>query len=295
MLIGLIFIVALMFISNILQIGERLNRLNPSIELVFYIVIAVVFYFLIINPVIQVLAAPSFTVKEILNKDAGGDWKFYKKIARNLIKNGELKDEEMAKLKYAIIRGSDLKDVLTDLFETSIKLDINKIIVDDAQKVMIITGISQSNKMDFITMISINFKMIKRLVSRCGFRPSFSSLVKLYVNIFSTVLLAEGIEELDVKEILPVLGDSSIMKIPGLPLVFDSIAQGFSNAFFTLRIGIITRNYIFSEGKEITKAIARKSAFKEATLLMKPLVKNMVKLAPEEFGIIKNQFEKIFG
>lgn len=293
--IGLTLTVALMLLSNLLQVGERLGKLHPALEAVFYLSAAVLFCLLLVYPVWKVLAAPSFTLNDVINGEAGRDRKLYRRIALNLIRDGSLTAEETARLKYAIVKGSDLKKVLVDLYENSIKKDIDKIITQDAQKVMLITGISQSGRMDMLTVMGVNLKMIHRLVSRCGFRPSLPSLVRLYVNVFSTAMLAEGLEELEVEEIIPSLGESGMMKLPGLPLVFESMAQGLGNAFLTLRVGIIARNYIFSEGRELTRAAVRKSAFKEAAGLMKPMVKSLLKLVPEQLDTAKKQFVEFFG
>ena len=43
-------ILFLILISNIMDVGERLRRINVTVEIAFYVVSALLVYFLIINP-----------------------------------------------------------------------------------------------------------------------------------------------------------------------------------------------------------------------------------------------------
>ena len=287
---GMTLIIALMLTANILFIGERLKRLHPVLEWSFYGIVMLMLFFLILRPIMTIFLAPSFSIGKAISKDKKEDWNFYKRIAGNMLKSGGLTASEEAKLKYAITYKTDLKIILYDLFENNIKKDVETMIVETAQKVFLITGASQSSRLDLLTVLSANFQMIKKIVARCGFRPALPGLFKLYVNVLATALLAEGLEDMELDEVVPLMGENGIAKIPGASLVFSSAMQGFSNAFLTLRIGIITREYIFYEGRSLTKVTIRKSAIKEALVLMKPTVKGIIKIIPD---MITNVKEKI--
>lgn len=50
-----------------------------------------------------------------------------------------------------------------------------------------------------------------------------------------------------------------------------SVTQGIANALLTIRIGCVTRKYLFRDGNIITKEDIRKSAFKDSLILL-PMV-----------------------
>ncbi|MCD8562068.1 MAG: YcjF family protein [Acholeplasmataceae bacterium] len=165
---------------------------------------------------------------------------------------------------------------------------MNQIIKKNAKNVMISTAISQNGRADFIAVVVINLKMIKELVVTCGFRPSFKHLSKLTINVISTALIAEGLENMDIAELMP----SSINSVTENPIIkpfISSTAQGISNAMLTLRIGIVTRKYLFSDAKEITKEKIRHTAFIEAAGMLPAVVGDVLMILPKR---IANLFKK---
>jgi len=82
-------------------------------------------------------------------------------------------------------------------------------------------------------------------------RPTLKDGVYLYSNVLSTAFIAGEVSDADVAEqIQPVLGaalGSAAAAIPGLQvassLFVNSVFSGTANAFLTLRVGIITREY----------------------------------------------------
>lgn len=151
------------------------------------------------------------------------------------------------------------------------KRQLNKIIIHDAKTVMISTAICQSARFDMITVFSVNLKMIKKLVVQCGFRPSMKNLSKLTINVFGTALIAEGLENLKLEDIVPKNSLEFLNNMPYLGTILESVIQGAANALMTLRIGCVCRRYLFSDGAVITKEDIRRQAYKE-TLKLLPLV-----------------------
>ena len=98
--------------------------------------------------------------------------------------------------------------------------------------------------------------------------PTFKNLAKLTINVFSTALIAEGLENLNLTEILPTSSQNFLKEIPFARMVTESITQGISNAILTLRIGIITRKYLFADSKELSKNDIRRGAFIETFKIM---------------------------
>jgi len=138
------------------------------------------------------------------------------------------------------------------------------VIQHHAKTVMISTAISQNGRLDFITVIVVNIQMIKELVVMCGFRPSYRNLAKLIVNVFTTALIAEGLENVNISDILPQSTMQMLGEIPLIKPMISSVVEGISNALLTLRIGIVTRKYLFDDAEDLTKEKIRFGALVEA-------------------------------
>ena len=69
------------------------------------------------------------------------------------------------------------------------------------------------------------------------------NLAKLTINVFTTALIAEGLENLDLNEVLPTSTINTLGEIPFAKPMLSSITQGISNGLLTLRIGIVTRKF----------------------------------------------------
>ena len=117
--------------------------------------------------------------------------------------------------------------------------------------------------------------MVKEIVVTCGFRPSFKNLSKLLVRVMSTALIAEGLENIDFTELLPSSAQTFLRGIPFARVVTDSIAQGIGNGILTMRVGIVTRKYLFADSKELSTEAIRREAFvkqlKQSQVLLKIL------------------------
>ena len=92
-------------------------------------------------------------------------------------------------------------------------------------------------------------------------RPSLHNLQQLYTNVAISWLAAAGIEQIDLsQQIQPIL--NAMLKSPSkhIPvignaahIITDSILEGTINAFLTLRVGVLTKNYCFPEVRTINE------------------------------------------
>ncbi len=163
-----------------------------------------------------------------------------------------------------------LHNILTD------KAD--KIIFESASAVFISTAISQNGKLDAFTVMAAQVRLIWKVAHIYWQRPSLKNLQQLYSNVALNALAANTIEQIDIsQQIQPII--SAILKSPGkhIPLVghathiiTESILEGTVNAFLTLRVGVLTKNYCFPEGK--TLAEIKLNSFVEASVLLRKLV-----------------------
>ena len=288
--IGSFIFIVVMLLSSVLETGERLRGINEYLEYGFYGLSAILFWFLILNPLRIILLSPSFSIATVLDDDNKKNRKLYKKISRNLIENNLITEEEKVELD-SVSDDKELKEALTKVFNGSIKKEINKIILNNAKTVMISTAICQNGKLDMITVLSMNIKMIKEIVLKCGYRPSYSKLGKLMVNVLGTSLVAESLEGLDFNELFPQSTFNTLSEVPLLKPIASSFANGITNGLLTIRIGVVTRKYLFSEGK-MTKSQIRVSAIKESIQLLPEVIKDVVAYFPSKIAKVFSKKDK---
>lgn len=268
--IGCLIVFTLMLLSSVINIGERLRKIHVSVEIAFYVLVFLIVFLVIINPIRIILTSPSFEICTTLDPDSHKVRSVYRAVARNMAKNQNV-DEEHRLLLTKYKNYDELQMNMTVVFHDCIKKNLNNIIIKKAKTVLISTAICQNARMDMITVFSVNLNMIKDLVTECGFRPNMTNLSKLTVNIFSTALIAEGLESISIDDILPNSVNNALGQIPFIKPVMASVTQGIANALLTIRIGCVTRKYLFRDGNIITKEDIRKSAFKDSLILL-PMV-----------------------
>lgn len=268
--IGCLIVFTLMLLSSVINIGERLKKIHVSVEIAFYVLVFLIVFLVIINPIRIILTSPSFEICTTLDPDSHKVRSVYRAVARNMAKNQNV-DEEHRLLLTKYKNYDELQMNMTVVFHDCIKKNLNNIIIKKAKTVLISTAICQNARMDMITVFSVNLNMIKDLVTECGFRPNMTNLSKLTINVFSTALIAEGLESISIDDILPNSVNNALGQIPFIKPVMASVTQGIANALLTIRIGCVTRKYLFRDGNIITKEDIRKSAFKDSLILL-PMV-----------------------
>lgn len=268
--IGCLIVFTLMLLSSVINIGERLRKIHVSVEIAFYVLVFLIVFLVIINPIRIILTSPSFEICTTLDPDSHKVRSVYRAVARNMAKNQNV-DEEHRLLLTKYKNYDELQMNMTVVFHDCIKKNLNNIIIKKAKTVLISTTICQNARMDMITVFSVNLNMIKDLVTECGFRPNMTNLSKLTINVFSTALIAEGLESISIDDILPNSVNNALGQIPFIKPVMASVTQGIANALLTIRIGCVTRKYLFRDGNIITKEDIRKSAFKDSLILL-PMV-----------------------
>ncbi|MDD3122280.1 MAG: DUF697 domain-containing protein [Candidatus Izemoplasmatales bacterium] len=291
--VGSVFFIVLIILSSVLQLGERLNTISPYLEIAFYVVSGILFVLLIVRPIGQIVFSPTFSMDSLFTEEqnAKKNYQMYKKVTKNIMLEPYLSEDEKASLDDSLSDPLALKQSLSLVFDQTIKKEINKIIVKHAETVFLSTAISQNGRLDSLAVITINLKLIKELVIKCGFRPNYPALGKLSFNIMTSAIIAESLENINLNELFPQKGLNALSDIPFLKTITGSLAQGVGNALLTLRVGIICRNYLFMNLKGLSKNDIRKMAFGEAILLLPSVLAESVKKLPVR---LKTIFEKVF-
>lgn len=285
--IGFIILFILILLSSVLDVGDRLSSFTiskiPVFEYAFYILVILLVYVLILRPIHIILFSPTFSIETTLEQSEKKNHRLYKRVAYRLLRNEDLSEESRINLENALSDHDALKETLNHVFNHDIKKIINKRIKKNAKTVMVSTAISQNGRLDFFTVVAVNLKMIKEIVEICGFRPNFRKLAKLTINVFSTALIAEGLEDIDLSEVLPSQTLTTLSELPLVKPLMSSMTQGISNALLTLRVGIVTRKYLFTDAQEVTKEKVRRDALVEAAGMLPSVIGDAAVSIPKKF------------
>jgi len=285
--IGFIILFILILLSSVLDVGDRLSNFKineiPVLTYGFYVIVVLLIYILLVRPINIILFSPTFSIETTLDKSDKVNYRLYKKVATRLLKNDHLSEHARLDLENSLKDHDLLKEQLHHVFNKDIKKIINKRIKKNAKTVMVSTAISQNGRLDFFTVVVVNIKMIKEIVEITGFRPNFRKLAKLTINVFSTALIAEGLEDIDLSEVLPSKTMNTLSELPLVKPLMSSVTQGVSNALLTLRIGIVTRKYLFTDAQEITKEKLRRDALVEAAGMLPSVIGDAAVSIPKKF------------
>jgi len=270
--IGIIILLLFIFLSNVLSIGERLRNIHAYIEYAFYGLSVLILWFLILNPLRVIMFAPTFSIDVMATEDQS--YRVYKSAAKTLLKLEHVSDQDKALLTTHLEDKTGLKLAIRTVFDGSIKKEIEKVIISHSKTVLTTTAISQNGNLDMFAVIFTNIKMIKEIVKLCGFRPSYTNLAKLSVNVAVTAMIAEGLEDVNINEVMPSKIGETLNDIPFVRTATNSVFQGISNGMLTARIGIVTRKYLFQDNKLLTTREIRLQAYKESFKLMPIIVRD---------------------
>ncbi|MCY3728932.1 MAG: DUF697 domain-containing protein [Nitrospira sp.] len=150
------------------------------------------------------------------------------------------------------------------------------IIKDTASQVFIGTAVSQNGNMDAIVVLSAQSRMVWQVAHVYYQRPTLRDMAQLYANVVSTAIVAGALDDIDISElgapIVTTAAGSMLGAIPGLTAISNCILSGAANAFFTLRVGVIARQYCNARVAR-DKSLIRKSAIVEAAKLLRSIVR----------------------
>ena len=249
-------IIIIFLIASIISIYQFFYSFHPHAGYLSLAIIIILLIIFIIKPVMQALLTPCFSLdiskssKSKLNKI---NYRKLKKVAKNIIAvNKNVSEESKNKLREALKKDQKtLSDTLKSIYDDEIKKDITKLTIQRASETLLATAISQNNNFDAFTTIIINIRLILQIVVRCGYHPTYPQLAKLIIKVMRNALIAYTLQSLHLEDIV-INGINKLVKgalniIPGVNEIAKSLTQGAANALLTLRIGILTRKYLYKE------------------------------------------------
>ena len=145
-------------------------------------------------------------------------------------------------------------------------------VVSAASAVFLSTAVLQSGRLDILVVLAAQTRLIWRVAHVYYQRPSLREFLQLYANVASTAFIAAGIEDVDFDVLASTILGSTVAAIPGMHLLASSILTGSANAFLTLRVGMITKEYCRCTAR-VEKSRIRRAATLQAAKLLGSIVK----------------------
>ncbi|MCY4614270.1 MAG: DUF697 domain-containing protein [Nitrospira sp.] len=269
------------FIQLATQFDERLGRLVSWGLLTLYAV-------LILTPIVLFFRLP----KTLIPPDDETSPAFEKHLSllkTRLKTNPRMKDLAL-ETREDVTKAIDVLDAQAE-----------DIIKDTASQVFLSTAISQNGNFDAIIVLSLQSKMVWHVAHVYYQRPTLREMAQLYANVVSTAFLVGKLDDIEIGEQIAPIATSALGSltgaIPGFQIVTsivtNSIVSGTANAFLTLRVGMITRQYCNARVTRDKKLI-RKSAIAEATVLLGPTVLAGTTRVLKSFAdVVKNKMKGV--
>jgi hypothetical protein len=266
-LIILSFIIFL--INQTAQIIHLVSAISPVLGRAVGWVLVAIYAALAILPVIIYLRLPKVLEPPVEQSSPEFDI-FIRKLSRRLKKNKYLTG-------MSVTTFSDIEKAIKVLNKQA-----DNLIRKNATTVFLTTAISQSGRLDAITVLVAQIRVVWQVAHVYYQRPSLREMLQLYANVAGTAFIAGELNEIDISEqvepiITSVLGASLTGSIPGITnvagIVTNSLLTGSANAYLTLRVGAITKQYCGSLLKK-ERSVIRRSASLEGAKMLSVIVMN---------------------
>lgn len=151
------------------------------------------------------------------------------------------------------------------------------------------TAALQSGRLDVLVVLAAQTRLIWQVAHVYYQRPSLRDFVQLYANVASTAFIAAGIEDVDVDVLVSTVFGSTVAAIPGMHLLTSSVLSGSANAFLTLRVGMITKEYCRCTVRVEKMGLRRAATLKAAKLLGTIVRDGTVKLSKAAGSVLKTK------
>lgn len=277
--IGLLILLLIIIFNQTVQIVNFMNTINPILGKITLVVLIVLFSSLLLMPLVGFFSYKR-GMEVPVDEDSQEFGDYLKQTRRNMLRNKFLKEENFQfdpekDLKEEVIRAYGLLD---EKARTSIK--------EKATGVFLTTAISQNGVLDGFFVLGALTKMVWELASLYETRPTLNRMLALYGNVAATVLMARGVEDLDLLDeqieplVASVLGGGMATLVPGAitvtNIVVNSITEGSVNALLTLRVGCITQRYLSALTKPDRRSLRRSATIEAISMLGSVMKDNTV-------------------
>jgi hypothetical protein len=256
-LLALAFI--LFLVNQVSGLYLMADRINPLWGQIVLITCSVIIFGLLAYPLVSFMRMPRPLSPP--QKDAEVE-RYQQKLVSRLAGNSILRENN-----YKLKTTKDLPEAIELLNK-----EANKTIRETATVIFLTTSVSQNGKLDAFTVLGAQMRMVWRIGKIYYQRPTLREIMRLYTFVGTSSFIASEIEDLDItKQIEPVAtalfknasGRSVPLIGPAATIIMDSLLEGSTNAFLSLRVGILTKKYC-SSLEVFDKKKAKKETLKEA-------------------------------
>lgn len=264
-LLGSVFFLLLfvVFVANqTAQAVELASRLHPAFGTFVLVALLAAYALLLIVPCLLYLRLPPALAPP--PRDDGREFEEYLgRLRRRLASNPRLRDADL----------STRQDI-----ETALRIlgrEADAIVEKTAATVFLATAVSQNGSLDAFYVLSAQSRMVWQIASVYRQRPSPREMVRLYANVAAAVFVAGELDDIDLsRQIEPVLSSSlgaMAGAIPGMQalamVLANSVVDGAVNAFLTLRVGVVARQYCGTLVRPARSALRRSAAIEAGRML----------------------------
>ena len=247
---------ALVSLGAIIQVGQGLDSLHPTLAWLFYGVLLIFSFLFVVRPLTQTFSSGLKDLEPIRTADAEGASKEKAiELGRWALKNWNLEPDLRKRLEYEITFEKDPSKVLREAVQ-SLEEKMDQAIGHRARAAFAGVAISQHGPLDALFLLSCNVMLVRDLVVAMGARPAITELAKLYCWTFVGAFAVYQIEESDLLSWFPALGGA----------LGRSMTQGAGAAFLTLRVGHLAKGYLIRGGgaemkpaREMARGAARRA------------------------------------
>jgi len=238
--IAILFLFIIFVINQTSQVVQLASNLSPDFGRFTLYFLLVVYGLIVFIPIYLFLTLPpSMKLPGSENSDEYD--KYIQLLIKRLSKNKFVKKEGIE-----ISSKEDLPKALDYLNNIA-----DKEIKKEATAVFAITALSQSGKLDSFIVLILLTRLVYKIAKIYNQRPRLNELIQLYANVVSTSFIAYSLEEIDIGEQLQPITDNlseiaaigTVSSLPGSALISKMLFDGAMNAYLTLRVGIITKQY----------------------------------------------------
>jgi len=253
---------AIIVLNQTFQLVELADRIHPAFGTAVLITILVVFLVGLGLPLYAFLRLPKPLIPP--QQATGPEYERYReRLEKRLASNPLLKQQlpgQPLSIAAALKQLDDIADRRTR---------------DVAAQVFLATAISQNGSVDALVVLGAQGKLVVDIATIYYQRPTLRDLAYLYANVAATAFIAGELDDIDVAAqmqpiVTAVLG-SSVAAIPGMSaaagLFVNSVVTGTGNAYLTLRVGIVARQYCGHRKDGDRKGIRRSAAVQALPLL----------------------------
>lgn len=282
----------------------------------------IIFFFIYVVPVVKLKNTKSFLTNPSGLK-ARQAQKYNKRLREDIADKmidvtaktdevGWYSEHLVGKLAIARQTGNDteLKSVLTKIYQTDVRSAANKMIRTSAVRVGIATAVSQSEVIDTLFVVVSELNLIKNIVFLYGYRPTDTQMVKIYKNVLANALIAYGVSSTTagmgktfgngLANMIDKASQSSSALTSAIGAIVGGIAgtalestmQLIVNSTLTMVVGHQTKKYLIKEYhlQEILDNVELMDSDEEEAKMLESIRDELKKKAPKK---TKNQKNKL--